>query len=451
MIRLTLVLACVVAWTAPADAMTLEQAARMALANAPAHAAARAARDAAQEDEIIGRAWLLPYVRGTGDFTHFEQKYDYARNPGFLSSDVVYNRFRLGVELVQPLFRLDRWAGYAQGKLAGRIGDVRLAMERQALILAVAEAYADVLVAGERLKAIRAHEKAVRRLRARAKAAFAAGTATVNDDLEAQSRLDAARAGRIRAENALALARERLMSLTGAAEAEAAPFSRPTLDDGIRQWMREVSAGDNAGDWRARGVKEALAVRLAHLRLEVARAEVRRSLGQAMPGVDLVAGLSRDKETNNLFGTGFTVKTEELGLRMEVPLYAGGGTWAQLRKARKLQVEAEYNLKEAERKAGLAAVRAWRNLKTARARLVATRQSLTSARKASQAARVGYDVGLRTMVNLLDAEERVTRARGELAGARAGLMLAMLELRAALGRLDMNAVRAVSRVLFATP
>ncbi len=442
----------------PALAMTLEDAARMALEHAPAHAAARAARDASREDEALARAWLLPYVRGTGEIMHFEQKYYYDRNPGFLQHDVIYNRLQVGVELIQPLFRLDRWAGYAKGKLAARVGELKLTMEKQALLLAVASAYADVLVARERLAAIRAHEKAVRRLRAQARARFDAGTATVNDALEAESRLDGARAIRIQAGNALALARERLASLTGADGADAEPFAgeanaAEAADAGdVERFGRGHGAKDGAGGpgvWRTRGMNEALAVRLARLRLEVARAEVRRSLGQALPAVDLVAGLSRDRETNNLFGTGFTVKTEELGVRMEVPIYAGGGTWAQLRKARKLQVEAEYGLKEAERKAGLAAVRAWRNLMAARARVAASRRALASAVKAREAARVGYEVGLRTMVEMLDAEERATRARGDLAGARADLMLAMLQLHASVGKLDMDAMRSVSRALFA--
>jgi len=420
-------------------AMGLTDAVRLALDHAPSYAAVVAARDAAGEDAVIGRAGLLPFIKGTGEFSHYEQKYSYTNNPGFLASDVVFNRFQFGALLVQPLFRLDRWAGYAKGELASEIGELKLSLERQALLLSVANVYTDVLVAQENLAAIGAQEKAVSRLRRQASAAFEVGTATVNDALEAESRLDLVRANRIQAENALETTRANFESLTGATSANLFPFAQ---DDNI-----EKPISGQRGHWRDAGMHQALSVLLAEKKMKVAKQEVTRSFGQALPGIDFVAGLSREKVTNNLFDTGSTVKTEQLGLQVEVPLYAGGATLAQIRKARKLQVEAEYELSDARRKAGLTAIRAWLHVKAAASRIRAMKRGLISANKTRDAAHAGYDVGLRTIVELLDAEDRAAKARRDLVRVKAEYLLSRLQLDAAVGKLDMPSMERAGGLL----
>ncbi len=419
--------------------MGLTDAARLALGHAPAYAAAKAARDAASEDTVIGRAGLLPFVKGTGEFSHLEQKYNYTKNPGFLASDVVFNRFAFGVMLVQPLFRLDRWAGYAKGKLASEIGELKLTLERQALLLEVANAYVDVLVAREDMAAIEAQKEAVSHLYAQANAAFNVGTATINDALEAESRLDLVRANRIQAENTLATARANFESLTGAksmdilAFASYAGIANPTPE------QRDV--------WRDAGMHKALSVLLAEKKMRVAKQEVNRSLGLALPSIDLVAGLAREKVTNNLFNTGSIVKTEQVGVQVEVPLFAGGATVAQLHKARKLQVKAEYELSDTRRIAGLTAVRAWLHVKATAFRVQAMKRGLISANKARDAAQAGYDVGLRTIVALLDAEDRAAQARRDLIRIKAEYLLSRLQLNASIGKLDMPSMEQVDHLL----
>ncbi len=420
-------------------AMGLTDAVRLALDYAPSYAAAEAARDAAGEDAVIGRAGLLPFIRGTGEFIHFEQKYNYTKNPGFLASDVVFNRFGFGGTLVQPLFRLDRWAGYAQGKLASDIGELKLLLERQILFLTVANAYTHVLVAREDLAAIRAQEKAVSHLRKQASAAFDVGTATVNDALEAESRLDLVRADRIQVENMLDTARADFESLTGSKNKNLFLFSQDASPGNPKPERRNY--------WRDAGIHQSLSSLLAEKKMEVAKQEVTRTFGLALPGIDLVAGLSQEKVTNNLFDTGSTVKTEQLGLQLEVPLYAGGAMSAQLRKARKLQVEAEYELRDARREAGLTATRAWLRVKAAASRIRAMKRGLISANRARDAAHAGYDVGLRTIVELLDAEDRAAKARRNLVRVKAEYLLSRLQLDSAVGKLNMSSIERVEHLL----
>jgi len=440
--RLAFLIAALSVFPVRAGAMSLADAARMALDHAPAYAAAQAARDAAMEDRRLGLAGLLPSIRGTGEFSHLEQKYSYTRPKGFLASDVVFNRFQFGARLVQPLFRLDRWASFAQGALASEIGGMKLTLARQALLLQVADAYTDVLVAREDVAASRAQEKAVTQLREQARTAFSVGTATVNDALEAESRLDLVQAGRIQSENALNTAQARLDSLVGNGHTDILPFSRPMKPDSPQP--------DNGGYWREAGMHHALSVLLAGKKVAVAKQEVTKSFGVALPGVDAIAGLDREKVTNDLFDTGSTVKTEQLGLQVEVPLYAGGATWANLRKARKLQVEADYEFRDARRKAGLLANNAFLNVKSSAARMLAFEHGLNSANRARQAAQAGYEVGLRTIVERLDAEDRAAAARRDLVRAKAEYLLARLQLAAAVGGLGMSEMEKADHFLAAS-
>lgn len=416
-------------WTPAAwgQSLDLVEAARLALTHAPALAAAEAGRDAAQEDIALARAELLPFVQGTGEFSHLEQKYKYTRNINFLASDVTFNRLQLGVDLVQPLFRLDRWAALAQGNLSAEIGELSLSLARQGLYLEVATAYADVLVAEAALAAAKAQEEAVGRLRDQAQAAFEVGTATVNDVLEAQSRLDLVRSDYIQADNALATAHARLASLTGEEVRTLAGF-RP-------DFAAELPPPNDAAHWGDAASRKAIAVKLGEKRLEVAKQEVRRSFGVALPSLDAVAGLDREKTTNNIFGTGSTVRTERLGLQLTVPLFAGGGTRAQIRKARKLQVQAEHDLEEERRQAALKAREAYLNVKAAAAQAKALSQATVSATKARDAAKLGYEVGLRTIVEHLDAEDRLAASRRDLARAKAAYLVARLNLAANVGEL----------------
>lgn len=427
-----------------APVIDLSAAAQMALERAPSFSAAMAARDASQEDRRLGLAGLLPYIKGTSNFSHYETKYKYERPVSILSTDAVYNQTRFGVSLVQPLFRLDRWAGYVQGKLASQIGDLKLSLAQQALLLQVAQAYTDVLVAQEDVLAATAQQKSIGRLYEQAKAAFSVGTGTVNDSLEAKSRLDLVQADHIQAENELDTARARLASLIGEERVDRLlPFShRVALSPPVP---------DSRKHWKEMAMQGAISVLLAEKKLSYAKEEVTKAVGTAMPGVDVVAGLSRDKVTDSQFNTGFIAKTEEIGVQLEVPLYAGGATYAQLRKNKKLEVEARYDLSDAKREAGLMAADAFLRVRATAARVRALQQALESANKAKQAAQAGYEVGLRTIVERLDAEERVVSARRNLARAKAEYLISQLQLAASVGQLDQAKIDQENRLLARAP
>lgn len=257
-----------------------------------------------------------------------------------------------------------------------------------------------------------------------------AGLATITEVLEAESRQRMAEAEVLDAERQASLARERLASLMGA--------DPESLDENVElpDWLLVPIDPDDPAHWETRAEQQAPAVRLARLKAEMAEEAVEQSRGQALPALDLVAGYTRDTTTNGLFGAGSTRTDRMVGLRLEVPVFAGGGTWAQLRKAKKQKLAAGFRVEDAERSARLAAREAVLQWRTAARRLSALRAAVAAADKAREAAHTSYEAGLAGIVEVLDAESRLAEAKGGLAAAESALMLARLQLEAAVGELD---------------
>jgi outer membrane protein len=430
-------LVSVPAWAG--ERLDLLKAANLALEHAPAFAAAKAGRDASLEDVALARAYLLPYVQGSGSFSRFHQNFGYTQPLPFFPPNVDYNRSRAGIELIQPLFHLDRWAGYEQGRLSSEVGEISLSLARQALFLETAGAYVDVLVAREELMSARAQARAVERLHQQARAAFEAGTAMINDALEAKSRLDLVHSSVIRAENRLNTARARFTSLTGAAAENLLTFS-----DDFKPAMPQP---DDVSQWEEKAEQRSKSVLLAEKEFAIAREEVRKAFGLVVPSVDLVAGYDWEKSTASQFGTGVTARTGRIGIQVEVPIYAGGGSLAQQRKTRKLQDQTQYRLADTPRQPRLAPREALLNIKAAVAQVHASAQALLSAKKARKAAGIGYEVGLRTIVEFLDVEDRLALARRDLVSARGAYLLARLQLAASVGDLSLDELGRMSALL----
>ncbi len=415
--------------TAEADVLSLERAVHLAMERAPAFQAERARRAAAKEDVLLARAWLLPYVKASATFQHLEQKYRYAHPLAIpLRTRLNYNQGTMSIQLIQPLFRLDRWAAWKQGMVADEAAATALQLARQALILEVADRYSEVLVARIELSALQRKRDAMKRSFEMVDARLHSGLATRPEQLEAESRARLAQAEWLEAKQHWEIAQARLESLIGH---QHPPFPEE---------LPEIAPPEAGQDWSELAREKALGVRLARLQYEIAEREVQRSLGQALPSVDLVAGISRDRTTDGLFGAGATRKDEMIGIQVEVPIYAGGGTWAQLRKSKKQRIESSFRLLDAQREAVLAAREAVMDMTSAQARKHALHEAVLAAESAKHAALVSFNAGLSTIVTVLDAESRLADARRAWAQARRAELMARLRLEASIGRLDIDAL-----------
>ena len=442
--RYLIVLALIALYPAMAragDVLSLTDAIGMAIDHAPSYAAAEAGRDAAHEQQTIGRAWLLPYLHATGNYSHYRQGYSYAHPTAPLLENFKadFNQATGEITLSQPLFDLSRWADYKAGKLASQAGDIKFDTAFQRLLLDVSQAYVDVVVARSADRAAQSQEQSMVKLAEQARAAFKAGTKNINDSLEAQSRLDLARAQRIQADNAVAQAQALLDSLIGQPAPRLAVF-----DAGA---MTPLPEPDDVAHWQNLAEQHSPYVRLAANAAKQAGEKVTHAIGSASPSLSLVGNLGYNDATYGQFRTGYDIRTEQIGVQLDVPLYAGGGTWAQLRQNEKLASQAELELEDTKRQARLDAQAAFLAVNESQAQVAALTAATKSAYKARQAAELGYKVGLRDIVERLDAEERLFSARHELTQARGNYLMARLRLAASIGRLDRDAIVKVTSTL----
>ncbi|MCF7821388.1 MAG: TolC family protein [Mariprofundaceae bacterium] len=427
--RTVLCFVCLLAsFSAWAGELSLARAVELAVENAPAIQAAEAGRDAAKEDLIIGRAALLPHLDLTGSYQYQTSKTRYDRSQNIFQPNLKYRDSTVALRMVQPLFDLERWAGYRQGEVSAEAGEMRLRLERQRLILETVQTYLEVVTAQSALRAARAKEEAAERLALQAEAVFEAGVSAFNERLDADSRRDLARAERLLAENNLDQATERLDSLTGVMAAKVSP---PAI-------FSELSASlpEQSEVWELRAAEEALSVRLARLQFRTAEEEETKAWGSGMPKVEGFASIQGNRATSGQLGTGTRARDEAVGVQVTLPLFSGGGDWAQLRKSKKAALQTAFALQDDIRLARLTARQAFLGYSASILQLHAMQKAIVSVKEAADAARMGHEVGLRTMTEVLDADERRFEAEKNLAEAEAQLVFAELQLKSSVGVLD---------------
>jgi len=433
MIRIAVIPALLIALLSHSDlkaeTLSLNDAVAQAVEYAPAMKAAEAGRDAAGEELTIGRAGLLPRLDATGSHQLRKQKTRYDDPQSVFRPDLKYRDSNVSLRVVQPLFDLERWAGYRQGTLSAETGEMRVRLERQRLMLETAQTYLQAVTAQSALSAARAKELAAERLAEQAKATFEAGVSAVNERLEADARRDLARAERLAAEHSLDQSIALLASLTGDTE--------PTLVSPNISGELSQPLSDESQLWELRAAESALSVRLARLQFLTADEEELKAWGGGLPKVEAFASVEGNRATSGQLG-GTRSRNQAIGVQVSVPLFAGGADWARLTKSKKAALQAEFTLQDDIRLARLTARQAYLGYSASISQLHAMQKAVASAKEAANAARAGHEVGLRTMSDVLDADERHYDAEKNLAGAEAEFVFAVLQLKSSVGTLDLE-------------
>lgn len=400
-----------------AQAENLSDTYRAARAYDAQYAAARAAYEAGQEATAQARAGLLPNVAASG----YIRRNDVDTNLG----DSEFTSDGVGVSAAQPLWRRQNQVAYQQAKQQVKIAELQLAIAEQDLILRVAQAYFAVLESQDNLAFIDAQKAAITEQLAAARRNFEVGTATITDTHEAQARFDLAFAQEIAELNVFSIRVRALEKLIG----------RPvgTLDTLVEDEPLQRDP-DGIDIWAERAAENNFQAQIQRLAKTIADYEVRRRRAGHYPTLDAVASYSVNNNQN--FGTQqLDTKIATAGLELNVPLYQGGLVNSQVREAVANRERAQQDLENATREASLRAREAWLNVNSGSARVRALEQALTSTEAQLESTKLGRDVGVRTSLDVLNAEQQVLSARRDLAGARYAYLLALLSLEAAVGTL----------------
>jgi len=421
-------LMCASAWSAD-----LLQVYRDALAYDAPYASARAQRDAGQERVVQARAGLLPVIGANGGTTYNDADIN--------SRSVQYNSNSYGVQLTQPLFRWQNWVQFKQGELQTAFADTQFGLAQQDLILRVAQAYFDVLNAQDVLTAVTQLRQAAAEQLEIAKTSFEVGTVTITDVHEAQSRFDLANAQEIAAQSDLDVRRQTLAQIIGR-EPEMLAGLRPGVTIGRPQ-------PDAAAAWMAAAEQGGYGVQLQQLAREIAVREVERSRAGHYPTLDVVAthGRSSAGFSQSTLGGASRTESSTIGLQLNVPLYQGGAVSSRVREAAALQVQADADLDDARRNAALAARQAYVGVTSGIAQVRALEAAEVSSTSALEANRLGYEVGVRINIDVLNAQSQLADTQRQLARARYDTLLSQLRLKAAAGTLGEEDVQALNALL----
>ncbi len=416
---------------------------RLALENDPQYLAARHQLDAGREKENQGLAGLLPVIGATGNTQWNDVENDLRSGAG--SARARYNSNAYAVNLSQPVFRWQNIAAYRQGKFQTAQAEAQFVQAQQSTILRAAQAYFDVLYAEENLRALQAQKTAIAEQLEQAKKNFEVGTSTIVDTYEAQSRYDLATAQELAAQSEFEIKKRALEVIVG-------------RDPGTLATLREKAElappqPNIMNPWVEAAQRDNTAVQIRHLDVEIATQEVEKNRAGHYPTLDAVASYGKSAQSLALPSSGGGVvpgydnTTGTIGLQLNVPLFQGGYVSSKTREAAANTRAAEQMLEGARRDAAQSARQSYLNVTSGIAQIAAYRAAVISSRSSYESNKLGYDVGVRINIDVLNAEQQLYLARRDLARAWYDTLLAQLQLKFAVGTLDEDDVRQINALL----
>jgi outer membrane protein len=403
-------------------------------------AAARHNLDAGRERLPQGRALLLPTLNLSGQASRQRNELD-SRDPLVVPSATRYPESAgYTLTFTQPLFRYQNWIQYQQADQQVRQAEATFGQAYQDLIVRVAQAYFDVLGAQDTLVLVRAQREAISEQLAQAKRNFEVGTATITDTHEAQARYDLNGATEIAAVNDLESKRRALQLLTGKETGELRP---------LRADIRLTPPNPNdMQTWVELAEKQSYQVQVADAANEVAALETKRATGAHLPTLDFFAThgqTGQNATTESLVGRDTTQTV--IGLQLAMPLFQGGALTSRDRETAALSNKAKEDLENARRNAALSARQNYLAVINGIAQVTALEQALVSSQSALDSNKLGYEVGVRINIDVLNAQQQLFLTRRDLALARYNTITNTLRLKAAAGSLREEDIVEVNRAL----
>ncbi|HGF7151596.1 TPA: outer membrane channel protein TolC [Vibrio cholerae] len=388
--------------------------------NDPQLLSVAAQRDAAFEAVTSSRSALLPQINLTAGYNINRSDQD-PRESDLLSA---------GINFSQELYQRSSWINLDTAEKKARQADSQYAAAQQGLILRVAKAYFEVLRAQDNLEFVRAEKAAVGRQLEQTKQRFEVGLSAITDVHDAQAQFDGVLADEVLAKNNLTNSYEALREITGQ------EYSKLAVLDTKRFAASRTTESSEALIEKAQ--QQNLSLLAARINQDVARDSISLASSGHLPSLTLDGGYNYGNNSNdNAKNTsGEEYNDFKIGVNLKVPLYTGGNTTSLTKQAEFAYVAASQDLEAAYRSV-VKDVRAYNNnINASIGALRAYEQTVISAKSALEATEAGFDVGTRTIVDVLDSTRRLFDANKNLSNARYDYILSVLQLRQAIGTLS---------------
>lgn len=433
----------------PAQGQTLNELYESARGFDATYQGARAQYDATVARAAQAKAGILPAVGLTAGASRNNLEIDTLTGAGRgTTTPRDFSTQNIGVNATQPLYRPANWATYEQGKRQAEIAEAVLTAAEQDLIVRVSQAYFDVLASQDSLTLVRAQKVAVAEQLASAKRNFEVGTATITDTREAQARYDLVIAQEIAAENDLQVKKVVLDQLVGRPGSVPVPLAQPVV--------LPTPTPANIEAWVAQADEVHPSIRQARLGLDVAGLEVRKAEAGHKPTLDANLGynITRNPQGTSTSTVGTRINAATVGVVFNLPLFAGFATENRIKETLALEDQSRSVLEGTRRSVAQATRAAYLGLVSGAGQVKALEAAEASSQSALDANRLGYQVGVRINIDVLNSQSQLFQTKRDLAQARYNVLLGNLKLRQANGTLtveDMNAINATLAKNGSTP
>ncbi|MBU2882851.1 outer membrane channel protein TolC [Psychrosphaera sp. B3R10] len=424
----------------PTSATSLLDAYKDAMRNDPATLKAKAQYDIARESEKTAFSGLLPSVSLTGSYTLSNS--ESIDSTTFAVNDNEYTDLQYGISLSQAIFRMDTWYSLDAAEKRALQAQAGYDLAKQALISRVTKAYFDILKAKDNLEFVQAEKKAIERQLEQTKQRFNVGLTAITDVHEAQAKYDNSVASEIRASNSVEIAKEAIREITGKYYAKFDGLNTERFSATLPKPLK-------VQQWVTKSENNNLELKAKELVLEATKFDIKRARAGHYPTLTLNASISSQDTDLSTFDTE-ALNSNSIGLTLNVPLYSGGATSSAVRQAQANYVYASEDREETHRAVVRLVRTSYADVTALVSTIKALEQSVISAESALKATQAGFEVGTRTIVDVLDSTQNLYRAKSQLSSTRYDYILAMMNLKQASGLLTAEDVNAVNSGLSAS-
>lgn len=446
------------------EALDLIRLFQEAAQNDPTFLVAKNAYVAGKEAYWQAFSVLLPQITGTYSTGHTDLRF----NPNIARRDYGYSASGWGIALTQPLFNWSVFQKYQQGDLLTGVAENTFSLAQQDLILRVSQAYFDALISQDNVDLFQSKKGLIQQQLDQAKRNFEVGTTTIVDANEAQSRFDLVLAQEIAARSDLEVKKSALEQIVGKPIAAILPLGKQAnieqVVDGrkVKFFAKDadaannmpvqpanISTGQSIDDW-ARQVEEVnYSVIISRLNSEIAKSNYNSARGSRLPTVNLVGSTGY----NNSLGT-FTSAlpntyfSNQYGLQLSMPIFTGGLITSNIRQNAALLQQSLANVDLVKKTNATAAKQAFLGFNSGLSQIKAFEAAEKSALSSLQSNRLGYDVGVRINIDVLNAQDQLITTQSSLYKSRYDTIMSGLKLKALAAVLsdeDLIAVNALLR------
>lgn len=394
-----------------------------------------------------GKAQLLPQVGLSAGATRSERTQDprtyYDPALKTTESNYGYTTQTAGINATQPLYRPANLATYRQSQKSLELAQAALSQAEQDLVVRVSQAYFDVLTAQDSLTFVQAQKAAVAEQLASAKRNFEVGTATITDTREAQARYDLVTAQEIAADNDLRVKSVALELLVGKSGLKPLRLKAGTALPAVD--------GQGVDTWIAQSEQAHPGIQQARANLDIAKLETEKAMAGHKPTLDLTLGYNAQKNINGTAVTALTTNTQvniaSAGVTFNLPLYAGTFTQNRIRETTALEEKARTDLEGAQRQVAQATRTAYLGLQSGLGQVKAYEAAEASSQVALDANKLGYQVGVRINIDVLNSQSQLYQTKRDLAKARYDVLVGQLKLRQAAGVLKADDLQTINSLL----